>query len=38
MVVDDRTAFIHSLNWEARNLTETRDYAVVMSHPHEGKR
>jgi phosphatidylserine/phosphatidylglycerophosphate/cardiolipin synthase-like enzyme len=29
MVVDDATAFVKSLNWEHRNLTETRDYAVV---------
>jgi len=29
MVVDDRTAFVKSLNWATRNLTETRDYAVV---------
>jgi phosphatidylserine/phosphatidylglycerophosphate/cardiolipin synthase-like enzyme len=29
MVVDDETAFIKSLNWTTRNLTETRDYAVV---------
>jgi phosphatidylserine/phosphatidylglycerophosphate/cardiolipin synthase-like enzyme len=29
MVVDDHTAFVKSLNWETRNLTETRDYAVV---------
>src|ERR1700761_3301308 len=35
MVVDDATAFIQSLNWETRNLTETRDYAVVTSHAHE---
>jgi cardiolipin synthase A/B len=35
MVADDETAFIQSLNWETRNLTETRDYAVVTSHPHE---
>jgi cardiolipin synthase len=35
MVVDDQTAFIHSLNWETRNVTETRDYAVVTSHFHE---
>jgi len=35
MVIDDRTAFIQSLNWETRNLTETRDYAVVTSHSHE---
>jgi len=35
MVVDDETAFIQSLNWESRNLTETRDYAVVTKHAHE---
>lgn len=29
MVVDDETAFVKSLNWATRNLTETRDYAVV---------
>lgn len=35
MVVDDATAFIESLNWETRNFTETRDYAVTTSHRHE---
>jgi cardiolipin synthase len=35
MVVDNSTAFVQSLNWETRNLTETRDYAVVTSHAHE---
>ena len=35
MVVDDVTAFVKSLNWETKNLTETRDYAIVTSHPHE---
>jgi cardiolipin synthase len=35
MVVDDATAFVKSLNWETKNLTETRDYAIVTSHPHE---
>lgn len=35
MVVDDHTAFIQSLNWETRNITETRDFAVVTSHKHE---
>jgi cardiolipin synthase len=29
MVVDDRIAFVKSLNWETKNLTETRDYAVI---------
>src|ERR1700710_930654 len=35
MVIDDTTAFIQSLNWEARNLSETRDYGIVTSHAHE---
>ncbi|MEP6749973.1 MAG: phospholipase D-like domain-containing protein [Bacteroidota bacterium] len=35
MVVDDRLAFVKSLNWETRNLTETRDYAIITSHPRE---
>jgi cardiolipin synthase A/B len=35
MVVDDKVAFIQSLNWETKNLRETRDYAVVTSHVHE---
>jgi cardiolipin synthase len=35
MVIDDETAFVQSLNWEMKNLTETRDYAVVTSHKHE---
>jgi cardiolipin synthase len=35
MVVDDETAFVMSFNWEPRNLTETRDYAVVTSARHE---
>src|SRR5271170_1027622 len=35
MVVDDTTAFVKSLNWETKNLTETRDYAIVTSHAHE---
>jgi cardiolipin synthase len=35
MVVDDNLAFIKSLNWETKNLTETRDYAVITTHPHE---
>lgn len=29
MVVDDTQAFVMSLNWETRNVTETRDYAIV---------
>jgi phosphatidylserine/phosphatidylglycerophosphate/cardiolipin synthase-like enzyme len=35
MVVDDETAFIKSLNWATKNLTETRDYAVVTTSGHE---
>src|SRR6476660_3024641 len=35
MVVDDRIAFIKSLNWETKNLTETRDYAIITANPHE---
>lgn len=37
MVIDDRMAFIKSLNWETKNLTETRDYAIITYHPHEVK-
>jgi phosphatidylserine/phosphatidylglycerophosphate/cardiolipin synthase-like enzyme len=35
MVIDDATAFVNSLNFETKNLTETRDYAIVTSHAHE---
>jgi cardiolipin synthase A/B len=35
MVVDDQAAYIMSLNWQPKNLSETRDYAVVTSHKHE---
>ena len=35
MVVDDQIAFVKSLNWETKNLTETRDYAVVTQHDDE---
>jgi len=35
MVIDDKTAFIKSLNWETKNLTDTRDYAIITSHPQE---
>jgi len=35
MVLDDETAFVKSLNWETKNLTETRDYAIATSHRHE---
>jgi phosphatidylserine/phosphatidylglycerophosphate/cardiolipin synthase-like enzyme len=35
MVADETRAFVKSFNWATRNLTETRDYAVVTSHKHE---
>jgi cardiolipin synthase A/B len=35
MVVDDIQAFVKSLNWETKNLTETRDYAIITSYKHE---
>jgi cardiolipin synthase len=35
MVVDEASAFVKSLNWTTRNLTETRDYAVVTARSHE---
>jgi phosphatidylserine/phosphatidylglycerophosphate/cardiolipin synthase-like enzyme len=35
MVVDDAIAFVKSLNWATKNLTETRDYAVITTHRHE---
>ena len=35
MVVDESQAFVMSLNWETRNVTETRDYAVTTLHPKE---
>jgi hypothetical protein len=34
MVVDEATAFVKSLNWATKNLTETRDYAITTTHPH----
>jgi phosphatidylserine/phosphatidylglycerophosphate/cardiolipin synthase-like enzyme len=35
MVIDDHTAYVKSLNWQTKNLTATRDYAVVTTHQHE---
>lgn len=35
MVVDDTTAFVKSLNWQTKNLTGTRDYAIITRHAHE---
>ncbi len=37
MVIDEKVAFIKSLNWESRNFIETRDYAIITYHPHEVK-
>ncbi len=34
MVVDEKIAFVKSLNWATKNLTETRDYAISTTHPH----
>ena len=35
LVVDDRTAIVHSCNWTETNLTQTRDYAVMSAHDHD---
>jgi cardiolipin synthase len=35
LVVDDETAFVHSLNWDTKNLTATRDYVIITTHKHE---
>jgi cardiolipin synthase A/B len=32
MVVDNKIGFVESLNWEPRDLTKTRDYAIVTTH------
>ena len=32
MVVDHQTGFVESLNWEPKDLTQTRDYAVITTH------
>jgi cardiolipin synthase len=37
MVIDENIAFIKSLNWETKNFTETRDYAIITHHPDEVK-
>jgi phosphatidylserine/phosphatidylglycerophosphate/cardiolipin synthase-like enzyme len=37
MVIDGKIAFIKSLNWETKNFTETRDYAIITQHPFEVK-
>ncbi|HEX4372397.1 MAG TPA: phospholipase D-like domain-containing protein [Puia sp.] len=35
MVVDEKIGFVKSLNWETKNLTETRDYAIITHHKNE---
>lgn len=35
LVVDDEVAFIQSLNWEIKDLTQTRDFAIITHHKHE---
>ena len=35
MVIDDKIGFVESLNWEPRDLTQTRDYAIITTHGHE---
>ncbi len=35
MVIDSKLAFVKSLNWETKNLTETRDYAIITWHHKE---
>jgi cardiolipin synthase len=35
MVIDDSIGFVESFNWETRDLTVTRDYAVVTTHKGE---
>ncbi|MBN8509942.1 MAG: hypothetical protein J0L57_15190 [Burkholderiales bacterium] len=32
MVIDGATGYVESLNWETRDLTRTRDYAVLTTH------
>ena len=35
MVIDETIGFVESLNWETRDLTETRDYAVATTNARE---
>jgi cardiolipin synthase len=35
MVIDDEKAFVKSLNWQTKNLTETRDYAIITDDPEQ---
>jgi phosphatidylserine/phosphatidylglycerophosphate/cardiolipin synthase-like enzyme len=35
MVVDHKVGFVESLNWEPKDLTKTRDFAIVTTKGHE---
>lgn len=35
MVIDNETGFVESLNWELKNLTQTRDYVIITTHEQE---
>jgi len=35
MVIDNAIGFVESLNWEVKDLTETRDYAIVTTREQE---
>ena len=35
LMAQEATGFVESLNWETRDLTETRDYAIVTDEPGE---
>jgi cardiolipin synthase A/B len=35
MVIDDEVAYIKSFNWDLKNLTQTRDYAIVTTQASE---
>ena len=35
MAIDNRIGFVESLNWEPKDLTQTRDYAIVTTRAHE---
>lgn len=37
MVIDDKVAFVQSVNWRADNFKTTRDYAIVTTNKHEVK-
>jgi cardiolipin synthase A/B len=35
MVVDSKSAYVNSLNWDTENLRKTRDYAIITRHASE---